>query len=100
LPENVDRREAEKKYNEVPWLEYYAPIHCVDLAIHSAKIKKVKEWMVKALRDYRVQSEGREWKKRKVDKMLCLSGKVGCGKSALVKAVANDLDVEIVEWTT
>ncbi|XP_074643529.1 cell cycle checkpoint protein RAD17-like [Tubulanus polymorphus] len=68
------------------WADKYTP-NCQDeLAVHKKKIADVEAWLHASCT-------------KKICPILLLTGPAGCGKSATVKVLAKDLDMEIKEWT-
>ncbi|TKV97173.1 hypothetical protein SEVIR_9G476600v4 [Setaria viridis] len=73
------------------WVDKYKPHSLAELAVHKKKVEDVKKWFEEKLTAPK-QTVGR-W-------TLVLTGQTGVGKSATVKAIAEDLGVDLCEWTT
>jgi cell cycle checkpoint protein len=69
------------------WVEVHTPSVCVDLAVHKKKIQEVEEWLKNALNT-----------SSKMVRILLLTGPPGCGKSATVRALSNEMEFDIKEW--
>ncbi|KAJ3439148.1 cell cycle checkpoint protein rad17 [Anaeramoeba flamelloides] len=79
--------------NNKLFLDKYAPICEGDLSIHSGKRKAVKNWL-----NYCFSLTNNRYSRNTKGQILILSGPVGCGKTALVRALCSDLNCEIAEW--
>ncbi|KAG9029405.1 Cell cycle checkpoint protein rad17 [Tulasnella sp. JGI-2019a] len=95
-PAPTTRHEDKGKQKEVLpdiedqlWVDQYEPLVEGDLAVHKRKVEDVRRWLVEAL-------DG--GKLRKYRRILTLTGPAGSGKTATLKILAKELDVEIVEW--
>lgn len=75
------------------WVDDTRPCRKADVAVHKKKVEQVEAWLRDAL-------DGSP-SIRKYRRILVLSGPSGSGKSALVRALAHEeeLDFRIVEWT-
>lgn len=73
------------------WVDKYAPHSLAELAVHKKKIEDVKKWMEEKLKAPKATVGG--W-------TLVLTGQTGVGKSATVRAIADDLGADLCEWTT
>lgn len=67
------------------WIDRYKPVVIEELAVHRNKIAEVDSWL-RAL-----HHDG--------SKVLVVSGPVGCGKTATINVVANELDLTCKEWS-
>ncbi|KAF9970671.1 Cell cycle checkpoint protein rad17 [Actinomortierella ambigua] len=72
------------------WTDKYAPRDITEVAVHAGKIKDVREWLEKHTA-YDQSSE-------KGGSILLLTGPAGSGKTAVLKMLAKEMDIEIVEW--
>jgi Mrp family chromosome partitioning ATPase len=63
------------------WADKHTPGNSADLAIAPAKVKAVSEWM-----------------QAPSSKLLVLVGKPGIGKSTMVRVLARELALELMEW--
>lgn len=66
-----------------------------DLSIHARKITDVEKWLTES---FTLTSSDPNPKLAKYRRVLVLSGPAGAGKTATVKALANEMGAEIVEW--
>lgn len=69
------------------WSERLAPRSVEELAVHPKKVAQVRGWVGEAF-----SGLGRN------RKVLALTGPAGAGKSATIRALATDLDYDILEW--
>ncbi|KAK3809128.1 MAG: Rad17 cell cycle checkpoint protein-domain-containing protein [Benniella sp.] len=76
--------------SEDQWTEKYAPIDIGEVAVHSGKISSVREW----LQTYADPVN----KDRAGGAMLVLSGPSGSGKTAVVRMLAQEMGLTILEW--
>lgn len=68
------------------WSENFAPQSIDDLAVHTKKIEEVREWLKK-------------WELNKsTGCVLLLTGPPGSGKTATIRLIAKELDLDISEW--
>ncbi len=74
------------------WIDRYAPTSIDELAVHAKKISAVKEWLKDSLSSFKQYGKGA------AQKMLVLTGPPGCGKTAALRIVAKELNVEVLEW--
>ncbi|BGO95909.1 hypothetical protein NBRC10512_005496 [Rhodotorula toruloides] len=77
------------------WVDKYAPRDRDDLSIHARKITDVEKWLTES---FTLTSSDPNPKLAKYRRVLVLSGPAGAGKTATVKALANEMGAEIVEW--
>ncbi|KAL5487126.1 hypothetical protein EMCRGX_G019692 [Ephydatia muelleri] len=73
--------------DHVPWVEAHRPCTATDLAVHKKKIEEVHQWL-----EFALSPTARH-------PMLLITGPVGCGKTACLHALANDLGFCVLEWT-
>ena len=69
-----------------PWSERHSPLSIDDLAVHKGKIKVVKDWLEGAFSGKSSQ------------RLLVLKGPSGSGKSAVLNALARQMNINVVEW--
>ncbi|GAA5870913.1 hypothetical protein JCM8547_000031 [Rhodosporidiobolus lusitaniae] len=96
------------------WMEQYAPEDRDDLALHPRKLLDVQTWLCEAfalsLPDPSTSSSRKSSappkppppvnpKLAKYRRVLVLSGAAGSAKTAALKVLGDEMDVEIVEWT-
>ncbi|KIO18471.1 hypothetical protein M407DRAFT_225559 [Tulasnella calospora MUT 4182] len=74
------------------WVDLFAPESEEDLAVHKRKVEDVRRWLVDAL------DGGPGGKMKKYRRILALTGPAGVGKTATIRVLAKELDVELVEW--
>jgi len=83
--------ETEKKY-ELPWVEKYRPKSIKEMAKPLAKVNKQKvdliDELIKFIKNY---------KKDSVEKAVLLEGPTGIGKTSVIYAIANDLNMKVIE---
>ncbi|KAJ3445374.1 cell cycle checkpoint protein rad17 [Anaeramoeba flamelloides] len=89
---NQRSRNGISKNNKL-FMDKYAPVCEQDLSIHSGKRKAVKNWI-----NYCFSLTNNRYRRNTKGQILILSGPVGCGKTALVRALCSDLNCEIAEW--
>ncbi|KAJ9067485.1 RFC checkpoint protein Rad17 [Entomophthora muscae] len=70
------------------WSEALVPKEMDDVVVHKNKVTEVHQWLTDAL------------SKKSKARILVLNGPPGTGKSSLVKVLANELQMHIVEWST
>ncbi|GJN94063.1 hypothetical protein Rhopal_007127-T1 [Rhodotorula paludigena] len=85
--------EADLTSTEELWVDKYAPRDRDDLALHAKKLSDVESWFLEAF-----ALEGRPKHLAKYRRVLVLSGPAGAGKTAALRILAKEKDVEIVEW--
>jgi cell cycle checkpoint protein len=77
LIESVDSR---------PWFEKYGPVSVDELAVHKKKVSDVRTWVLDVF-------NGRSRKR-----LLLLKGPAGCGKTATMSLLSQELGFEVHEW--
>eukprot|EP01084_Bolivina_argentea_P139241 244959_1 len=87
VPISTDEKEEEL------WIDKYAPRKMEELAVHRKKVEAVRSWILEAI----ALSKSR-WKKPPSHKLLALVGPSGSGKSAMIKALASELGIELSQW--
>ncbi|ORX50311.1 P-loop containing nucleoside triphosphate hydrolase protein [Piromyces finnis] len=88
----VNNNLTEKSTEEVEsqlWIDKFIPHNSSELAVHKNKIEEVRRWLMFNIVNNR----------RKKPSLLILNGPSGSGKTATLKVLAEELDIEIVEWT-
>ncbi|XP_055682627.1 cell cycle checkpoint protein RAD17 [Lutzomyia longipalpis] len=75
---------AKKRLSD-DWLHVFAPKKVEDLAVHANKIQEVEKWL-----------DGEPAKMK--NPLLLLTGPAGCGKTAVVKVLAEQKNFEVCEW--
>jgi cell cycle checkpoint protein len=74
------------------WIDKYAPASAETLAVHAKKVEAVRSWMAQTLAGLLQYGKGA------AQKMLIVTGPPGSGKTATVRVVARELEVEVMEW--
>ncbi|KAJ3520257.1 hypothetical protein NM688_g9188 [Phlebia brevispora] len=74
------------------WVDRYAPQNEGELAVHTRKVRDVRQWFLEAF------DGGSSGKLRKYRRILVLTGPAGTGKTATVRVLAKELGFDIVEW--
>ncbi|GJJ78629.1 cell cycle checkpoint protein [Entomortierella parvispora] len=80
-----------KSLEEEAWAEKYAPTNVSELAVHPKKIAQVREWLEKytAAKNPPGETGGA---------ILVLTGPAGSGKTTVLRMLAKEMDLHIVEW--
>ncbi|KAG8903931.1 Cell cycle checkpoint protein rad17 [Tulasnella sp. 403] len=94
-PSTAKGKEKETVDHEVDdklWVEQFAPMTEAELAVHKKKIADVRGWLLDAL------DGGPNGRLRKYRRVLALTGPAGVGKTATIRVLAKELDLEIIEW--
>lgn len=68
-------------------MKNFDPVNIEDVAVHNKKVQEVGEWIKTACTNSN-------------NDMLLLSGPVGSGKTATVRALASKYNIKITEWIT
>lgn len=68
------------------WIEVFTPKRATDLAVHQQKVGSVEQWL-KMCRPNK-------------SSFLLLTGPPGCGKTACVRVLAEELGFQLHEWVT
>jgi cell cycle checkpoint protein len=74
--------------DEELWVNKYPPQNVEDLAVHKNKVADLRHWILQALTS----------DSNRTSSILLITGDAGCGKTAAVKVLAKELQVEIKEW--
>ncbi|KAJ7720282.1 Rad17 cell cycle checkpoint protein-domain-containing protein [Mycena maculata] len=74
------------------WVDIYEPTSEAELAVHVKKVQDVRRWLDEAL------VGGPSGKLRKYRRILALTGPAGTAKTATIRVLARELDLEILEW--
>ncbi|KAG0335336.1 Cell cycle checkpoint protein rad17 [Podila horticola] len=84
-----------RAYNplEDQWTEKYAPRDISELAINKSKTEQVREW----LQLYTDPKKARETTGTG-GPILVLTGPAGTGKTAVLRMLAKEMDLDVVEW--
>ncbi|XP_023225269.1 cell cycle checkpoint protein RAD17-like [Centruroides sculpturatus] len=77
--------------NEIKsWVEKYAPTSKDTLAVNKKKVAQVEEW----LKNYFDQILNKN-----ISPILLLTGPAGAGKTATMKVLAKEMQLDLVEWS-
>lgn len=87
------------------WCDTYAPTSTADLAPSKTRVQSVRSWLEEALhgrpsavdQDIPVSQLAKD-RIRKYRRILVLSGPAGAGKTTTLKVVAEEMNVQVVEW--
>ncbi|KAL1924265.1 uncharacterized protein VTP21DRAFT_7300 [Calcarisporiella thermophila] len=71
------------------WVDKYQPQNSSDLAVHKRKVAEVRDWL-----NHTLNAKGSE----QAGRVLVLTGPAGCGKTAVIKTLAIELNITIIEW--
>ncbi|KAG9322008.1 hypothetical protein KVV02_008171 [Mortierella alpina] len=80
------------RQQEDQWTERYAPANIDEVAVHKGKIGNVREWLEAYTSPNSVQhgSSG--------GAILVLTGPAGSGKTTVLRKLAQEMDLQIIEW--
>ncbi|XP_050436033.1 cell cycle checkpoint protein RAD17 [Adelges cooleyi] len=84
---NAKRQCSKKNVCKSTWCEKYAPQTIGNLAVHSGKIKEVKQWFDSV-------------KNSVCNKFLLVTGPSGCAKATTVRLIAKQCGFMCLEWVT
>ncbi|KAI8363301.1 Rad17 cell cycle checkpoint protein-domain-containing protein [Mortierella sp. GBAus27b] len=84
------------KDSEDQWAEKYAPMDISDVAVHSAKVASVRDWLTIHTDPF---TRSHDTFDTPGGAMLVLSGPSGSGKTAVLKMLAQELGLTVLEWT-
>ena len=73
------------------WAEQFAPTQSAELAVHKDKVRELREWVL-LNRQHLDQGTGRG------QRVLVLRGPPGAGKTAMVRVVAAEVDMQVLEY--
>lgn len=74
------------------WVEKYRPGSVAEICMHKRKISQIRDWLESHLQDLgQPASHPRP-------RALILTGPPGCGKSTVVQALADELDLPVHTW--
>ncbi|NWV37004.1 RAD17 protein, partial [Grantiella picta] len=90
LPCSKSRQNQSQCQDELPWVERYRPETQNDLAVQKKKIEEVEAW----LKTHIFQGQPKQG-----GCVLLLTGPPGSGKTATLQILAEDLGLEVQEWT-
>lgn len=74
----------------VPWVTKFAPKTVQDVAIHQKKVADVKMWLRSALDAEAIDDSNK--------KIAVFSGPAGCGKSTLIRLLAQEQNIKLHEF--
>ncbi|KAI8597135.1 Rad17 cell cycle checkpoint protein-domain-containing protein [Dissophora ornata] len=83
---------AEPNTQEDQWAEKYAPTDISEVAVHAGKISSVREWL-QTYTDPRNRQQDISG-----GAILVLSGPAGSGKTTVLKMLAQEMGLTVVEW--
>eukprot|EP00249_Psilotum_nudum_P017556 c26388_g1_i3 orf=233-2194(-) len=72
------------------WVDKYSPKDLANLAVHSKKVAKIREWLEAQLQDI---------SRTCANSVLLLTGPSGVGKTVTVHILADVLNLQLCEWT-
>ncbi|TPX33630.1 hypothetical protein SmJEL517_g03579 [Synchytrium microbalum] len=70
------------------WIDKFHPVSEAELAVHSRKVSEVRGWLQAATSN----------RPSKRERILCLTGPSGAGKTAALRVLASEMRIEILEW--
>ncbi|KFH68920.1 hypothetical protein MVEG_05724 [Podila verticillata NRRL 6337] len=88
----LQNRVASQNRREDQWTDKYAPRDKSELAVNKTKTDQVREW----LQLYTDPKKARETGSGGT--ILVLTGPAGTGKTAVLRMLAQEMDLDIVEW--
>ncbi|KZV83516.1 hypothetical protein EXIGLDRAFT_683706 [Exidia glandulosa HHB12029] len=71
------------------WVDIYEPSTEEELVVHKKKLESIRQWLNEALNGGVL---------RKYRRILALTGPAGAGKTAAVRVLAREFELEVVEW--
>ncbi|KAF9947796.1 Cell cycle checkpoint protein rad17 [Mortierella alpina] len=85
-------KEPDPRQQEDQWTERYAPVDIDEVAVHKGKIGNVREWLETYTSPSSIQqgSPG--------GAILVLTGPAGSGKTTVLRKLAQEMDLQIIEW--
>lgn len=90
--EEVVARQSEPVHGGELWVEKHAPKTVTELVVHGKKVGDVRKWLESRLQDPGWRLPGGQ--------LLLLTGPPGVGKSAVVRTLGLELNLEFFEWKT
>ncbi|XP_050532367.1 cell cycle checkpoint protein RAD17 [Daktulosphaira vitifoliae] len=84
---NVKRQHSQSNCVKSSWCDKYAPQNVSNLAVHSGKIKEIKQWFGSL-------------KNCRSNKFLLVTGPSGCAKATTIRLVGKECGFMCVEWVT
>ncbi|KAF9962854.1 Cell cycle checkpoint protein rad17 [Mortierella alpina] len=83
---------SDPRQQEDQWTERYAPANIDEVAVHKGKIGNVREW----LETYTSPSCAQQGSSGGA--VLVLTGPAGSGKTTVLRKLAQEMDLQIIEW--
>ncbi|KAJ3237487.1 Cell cycle checkpoint protein rad17 [Chytriomyces hyalinus] len=87
---------AREETTSLLWVDKHMPLIERELAVHPRKISDVRAWLQSAISTDPIDTATRNL--HKSHRLLALTGKSGVGKTATIRMLAMQLDVDVVEW--
>ena len=87
---------SEQKQSKTPWVEKYRPKTLKEMALPSAKLNRQKVDLAEELKEF-VKNFFKKLFNKEFVKGVLLQGQPGIGKTSIVYALANDLNMEVIE---
>ncbi|XP_053331335.1 cell cycle checkpoint protein RAD17 [Spea bombifrons] len=72
-----------------PWIDKYKPESQADLAVHKKKVEEVDAWL---------RAHIGQGSRKQGGSISLLTGPPGCGKTATVQVLAQEMGIQIQEW--
>ncbi|KAG8456441.1 hypothetical protein GDO86_002284 [Hymenochirus boettgeri] len=72
-----------------PWIDKYRPGVQAELAVHKKKVEEVENWLKTHLENGPQKQGG---------SILLLTGPPGCGKTATIQVLTNEIGIQMQEW--